>query len=106
MQGLFAPGLLQLPGFAVYLGRVNDEAVTVAMAYRTDDDVGIFNVATPPGHRRRGYGGAITAHAVHAAFAEGADLAWLQTTEIGEPVYRSLGFRHVEMHVLLKRPDA
>ena len=48
-----------------------------------DDDVGIFNVATPSGHRRRGYGGAITAHAVHAAFADGADLAWLQTTEIG-----------------------
>lgn len=104
MLVLFAPELLELPGFAVHLGRLDGEAVTVAMAYQTDDDVGIFNVGTPPKHRRRGYGGAITAHAAHEAFEDGANLAWLQTTEMGEPVYRSLGFRHVEMHLLLRRP--
>jgi N-acetylglutamate synthase len=104
MQPLFAPGLLELPGFDVYLGRVDGDAVTVAMAYRTGDDVGIFNVGTPPRHRRRGYGGEITAHAARAAFDDGADLAWLQTSEMGESVYRSLGFRHVELHFLLRRP--
>jgi hypothetical protein len=35
----------------------------------------------------------------------GTDLAWLQTSEIGESAYRGLGFRHVEMHVMLVRPS-
>ena len=103
-QALFAPGLLRLDGFAVYLGRSDSVTVTAAIGYRTNNDVGIFNVATPPAHRRRGYGSAITAHAARAGFENGADLAWLQTSEIGEPVYRGLGFRHVEMHFLLARP--
>lgn len=104
MSALFAPELLELPGFAVHLGWVDGEAVTVAMGYRTHADVGIFNVGTPSQHRRRGYGSAITAHAARAGFDEGADLAWLQTSELGEPVYRSLGFGHVEIHYLLRRP--
>ena len=105
IRALYAPGLLQLDGFAVYLGRADSVTVTTAMRYLTNNDVGIFNVATPPAHRRRGYGSAITAHAARAGFENGADLAWLQTSEIGESVYRGLGFRHVELHFLLARPS-
>jgi N-acetylglutamate synthase len=103
-QALYVPGLLRLEGFEVYLGRAGSVPVTTAMGYRTGADVGIFNVVTLPAHRRRGYGSRITAHAARAAFESGADLAWLQTSEIGEPVYRGLGFRHVEMHHMLVRP--
>jgi ribosomal protein S18 acetylase RimI-like enzyme len=103
-KALFAPGLLDLAGFAIYLGRAGGVTVTAAIGYQTGTDVGIFNVATPPEHRRRGYGSAVTAHAARTAFENGADLAWLQTSEIGESVYRGLGFRHVEMHFLLARP--
>ena len=105
MLALYAPGVLQLAGFAVYLGRVDGETATTAMGYQTDTDVAIFSVATHAEKRRRGYGAAITAHAARAAFENGADLAWLQTSEIGESVYRGLGFRHVEMHVMLGRPS-
>lgn len=106
MLPLYAPEVLKLPGFAVYLGRVDGGMVTTtAMGYQTDKDVAIFSVATPPEHRRRGYGGAISACAARAAFDNGADLAWLQTSEIGESVYRGLGFRHVEMHLMLARPS-
>jgi ribosomal protein S18 acetylase RimI-like enzyme len=77
MLGLYAPGLLQLAGFAVYLGYVDGKTVATAIGYQTDKDVAIFSVATPPEHRRRGHGGAITAHAARAAFENGADLAWL-----------------------------
>ncbi|MGH3134055.1 MAG: GNAT family N-acetyltransferase [Gaiellaceae bacterium] len=105
MLPLYAPGVLELAGFAVHVGRVDGEPVTTAMGYQTDKDVAIFSVATPPEHRRRGFGGAITAHAARAAFDDGADLAWLQTSEMGESVYRGLGFRHVEMHFMLARPS-
>ncbi|HST18544.1 MAG TPA: GNAT family N-acetyltransferase [Gaiellaceae bacterium] len=105
MRALYTPELLDLAGMAIYVGRVAGDPVTTAIGYRTSGDVGIFSIATPPEHRRRGYGAAITAHAVRAGFREGGDLAWLQTTAIGESVYRALGFRHVASHVMLTRPS-
>jgi N-acetylglutamate synthase len=104
MQALYARGILQLAGNNVYLGRVDGEAVTTGIGYRTGQDVAIFSVATLPEHRRRGYGAGITAHACREGFANGADLAWLQTSKLGESVYRGLGFRHVETHLMLRRP--
>jgi GNAT superfamily N-acetyltransferase len=103
LRSLFAPAILEIPGQCVYVGRVDREAVTVAIGFRTDKEVAVFSVATLPERRRRGYGAAISAHAARAGFENGADLAWLQTSPMGEPVYRALGFRHVEMHVLLHR---
>jgi ribosomal protein S18 acetylase RimI-like enzyme len=105
-QPLYASGILELDGMTVYLGRVEDQFVTTAIGYRTGRDFAVFSVATPPEHRRRGYGAAITARACRDGFAEGADLAWLQTSELGEPVYRGLGFRHTVKHVILGRPTA
>jgi ribosomal protein S18 acetylase RimI-like enzyme len=90
----------------VYVGLVQGEGVTAGIGYQTGSEVAIFNVVTPPAHRRRGYGGAITAHAVREGFANGANLAWLQTSELGESVYRRLGFRHTVMHFMLSRPRA
>jgi ribosomal protein S18 acetylase RimI-like enzyme len=103
-QPLYAPAILELAGMAVYLGRVNGTFVTTAIGYRTGRDVAIFSVATPPQHRRRGYGAAITAHTCREGFADGADLAWLQTSPMGESVYRALGFRHTVTHLMLGRP--
>lgn len=105
MLALYAPGLLALDGMAVYLGRVDGETVTTAIGYQTGKDVAIFSVATPVEHRRRGYGAAITARAARAAFENGADLAWLQTSAMGESVYRGLGFRQVATHLMLGRPS-
>ncbi len=104
MQALYARGVVGLDGNRVYLGRVEGETVTTAIGYRTGGDVAIFSVATLPERRRRGYGAAITAHAARQGFEHGADLAWLQTSKIGESVYRRLGFRHVVMHLMLGRP--
>ena len=104
LRPLYAAASLSLDGFAVYLGRVAGEPVTTAIGYRIGREVAIFSVATPPEHRRRGYGGAISAYAARIGFDQGADLAWLQTSELGEPVYRRLGFQHVVMHSLLTRP--
>jgi predicted GNAT family acetyltransferase len=76
------------------------------MGYRTGREGAIFSVATPAEHRRHGYGAAITAFATRSLFESGADLAWLQTTPIGERVYYRLGFRQVANHILLSRPSA
>lgn len=94
-----------LDGFEVYLGRVEGRNVTTAVGYVVDGDVGIYNVATPAEHRGRGYGAAITSHAVGEGFAAGADFAYLQSSPIGESVYRRLGFREVVTYELLTRPS-
>lgn len=104
IQPLYSPAVLAVDGFAVYVGRLGGQAVTTGMGYAPGREVAIFSVATPPEYRRRGYGGAISAHAARMGFEAGADLAWLQTSPLGEAVYRRLGFRHVVMHVLLARP--
>jgi ribosomal protein S18 acetylase RimI-like enzyme len=101
---LYSAAVLAVEGFAVYVGRRGGQAVTTGMGYRLGREVAIFSVATPPEYRRRGYGGAISAHAARMGFEDGADLAWLQTSPLGERVYRRLGFRHVVMHSLLTRP--
>jgi len=93
-----------LEGIEYYLGRVDGRDVSTAVGFTIGGTVGIFNVATPPAHRGNGYGAAITAHAVREGFAAGADLAWLQSSRLGESVYRRLGFREVETYLLLTRP--
>jgi hypothetical protein len=101
---LYTPEVTGLDGFELYLGRVKGRAVTTAASYLVDGDVGIFNVATPVDHRGRGYGAAITGHVVRKGFAVGAELAYLQSSALGESVYRRLGFREVVTYVLLTRP--
>jgi hypothetical protein len=103
MRGLFGPELAR-SGTSYYLGRLDGEAVTSAVGFRAGDDLGIFGVATPPEHRRCGYGAAITAHAVRSGFETGADMAWLQTSPMAESIYRTLGFRHIVSHAMLARP--
>jgi len=57
---------------------------------------GIFNVATAPAHRGRGYAAALTARIASDAFAAGAHCAWLQSSPSGYNLYQRLGFRTVE----------
>jgi ribosomal protein S18 acetylase RimI-like enzyme len=104
---LFAPiymlEVAALDGIAYYLGRVDGRDVSTSTGYTLGDTVGIFNVATPPEHRGRGYGAALTAQAALAGFANGVELAWLGSSAMGLSVYRRLGFREVETYVLLSR---
>jgi predicted GNAT family acetyltransferase len=69
---------------------------STALGVTDGDHVGIFNVATPPAHRGKGYGAAITAWAVGDGFQNGASVAFLQSSPMGFRVYERLGFRTVE----------
>jgi GNAT superfamily N-acetyltransferase len=102
----YTPAAAALPGIAYYVGRVGGEPVSTAVGVAVDGSVGVFSVATPPGHRRHGYGAALTARAALDAFATGAEFAWLQASPLGVPVYRRLGFETVERYVLLSEATA
>jgi N-acetylglutamate synthase len=95
-----------LDGVNFYLGRSDGKDVTTAMQMRVGDAVGIFNVGTLEEHRGRGFGAAITSHGVSEGFDSGASFAFLQSSAIGEPIYRRLGFREVEMYTQFVRPQS
>ena len=94
---LLTPSTLAHPGVRSYVGEVEGEQVTTGLGFTFGTCIGIFNVATLPASRRRGYGAAITARAVADGLASGAEWAWLQASPAGYSVYEKLGFRLVEV---------
>jgi GNAT superfamily N-acetyltransferase len=105
--GTFAPlydqRVAETPGIAYYVGRLHGEPVATALHVLHADAVGIFNVATLPGCRGRGFGSALTARAAQDGCALGARLVCLQASPLGEPVYRRMGFRSVGTYNLFTR---
>jgi ribosomal protein S18 acetylase RimI-like enzyme len=92
------PRMLDLPGFAFHLGFLDGLAVGTVMTCCIDGVALVFNVATLPGHRRRGIGEAMTWTAVNHGVEAGCDRAFLQATPDGLPLYERMGFRRaVEM---------
>lgn len=95
-EGLVTPAVLAQPGSHAYVGSVDGRDVVTALSSTSEDHVGIFDVATPPAHRGRGYGTAITAHAALEGFNAGASFAYLQSSPAGFRIYERLGFRTLE----------
>jgi GNAT superfamily N-acetyltransferase len=80
------------PDFTLWLGEMDGVPVATAMAVHTGDVVGIYNVQVREEARGRGLGRAMTLAAIEAGRARGATVASLQSSELGLPVYRRLGF--------------
>lgn len=103
-QILADPSVVKIPGVAFYLAEVNGVPVGTGMTAVSGELVGIFNIATLPGYRRRGYGRTITMEMVRAGFAAGASTAYLYASEMGERVYDSVGFRTEEYMTVIATP--
>jgi GNAT superfamily N-acetyltransferase len=89
---VLGPALLDIPGFTAMLGRVEGQPVATSAVAITGPTAGVYNIATHPDHRRRGYGVALTAAAARRGADAGCTHAALQASEAGEPVYTSMGY--------------
>jgi GNAT superfamily N-acetyltransferase len=89
---VLGPKLLDIPGFTAMLGRVDGAPVATSAVAVTGPTAGVYNIATHPDHRRRGYGVAVTAAAARRGADAGCTHAALQASEAGEPVYRRMGY--------------
>lgn len=82
--------------FAGYVAYVGAEPVSTAAVVIEGDAAGIYNLATIPGHQRRGYGEALMRHALDVAHQEhGLERTVLQSTQAGYPLYEHMGYRTV-----------
>ncbi len=93
--GTACPDLLDRPECVVYVGYADGDPVVSGLGWRTGRTVGVYSIATIESARRRGYGAAMTARVVAGGVVAGCDVAALQASEMGRPIYERLGFRTV-----------
>lgn len=98
---LAAESMLDDPTVVMVTGTVDDVPVSTALVSVTGNTAGIYNVATPPEHRRRGYGEALTWTAVAEGRRLGCDHSALQASPMGAPMYRRMGYVDVGRYVQL-----
>jgi GNAT superfamily N-acetyltransferase len=94
-----------VPGETYYAGYVDGVPVVSGMGFRTGSTIGVYNIATLPGHRGRGYGAAMTSRVADDGFDAGCDVAVLQSSDMGYSIYERLGYRTVvEYHGFAEPP--
>jgi GNAT superfamily N-acetyltransferase len=76
----------------LYVGHAEGTPVAAVEATIAGSLVGLFNVATRTAWRRRGFGSAMTVHALREARTEGVRTAVLQASADGAHVYARIGF--------------
>ena len=107
MRALFGAGLIADPDVQIAVADLAGEPAAGAMAIRSGDSLGVYAVWTREHARRRGLGRAVTGAVIQAGIrAWGSRIAVLHSTEMGFPVYRSLGFGQVGSVGLYRRPEA
>ena len=73
----------------------NGEIIGTTLLYTKDGNAGIHEVGVLPEHRRRGIAATLVSHALREAAASGAVISTLQASDLGVPVYKTLGYQEV-----------
>jgi len=90
---------------AAFVAHLGGEPVAIAMTIVSDGVAGIYWVGTLESARSKGLGRAVTAAATNAGFDLGAELASLQASPIGRPIYEAMGYETVYDYRLLLSPE-
>ena len=90
---IFVDAPNQDKSFQHYIGYLNDEPVTGITSFIEGSNVGIYNVATPAVHRRKGYARTALAHVLHDVKKQGVQQAIIIATPMAASVYPAVGFK-------------
>jgi Acetyltransferase (GNAT) domain len=90
---------------AAFIARVDGEPVSIAMTIVSHGVAGIYWVGSLERARGGGLGRAVTVAATNAGFAMGAEIASLQASPMGRPIYAKLGYEFVYDYRLLISPS-
>ncbi len=91
-QYLLSPRFRDHPGVHMFLGYVGNLPACTACLVTSNPIAGIYWVSTLPNFRHRGFGTAISWHAVNTGKKLGCEIATLQASALGRPVYEKMGF--------------
>ena len=84
-----------------FIGRIDGRVIGTSELFVSHGVAGIYWVSTAEQHRGRGIGAALTAAALRAGRERGLRVGTLQSSRLGQPVYRRLGFQTVSQYQLL-----
>ncbi len=76
-----------------YIAYHHDQVVGTAMAYKTNDVMGVHSVGIPPEMRRKGYANRIMKLLINLAIGNTCNHMVLQASEMGKNLYLKLGFQ-------------
>jgi GNAT superfamily N-acetyltransferase len=96
--GLLAENVV---AFIVYL---DGEPVSIAMTIVSHGVAGIYWVGSLEQARGKGLGRAVTAAATNAGFELGAEIASLQASPMGKPIYEAMGYETIFDYRLFMSP--
>jgi len=86
--------------FACYLGCLDRQPVATGVLFKAADVSGVYWIGTIPEARGKGIGTRMTRRIMTEGKESGYSLAVLQATDIGEPVYKRMGFRRYLSYTL------
>ncbi len=90
---------------AAFIAHLDGTPVSIAMTIVTDGVAGIYWVGSLEQARGKGLGRITTAAATNAGFDLGADLASLQASPMGQPIYTAMGYETIyEYRLLMAAP--
>jgi ribosomal protein S18 acetylase RimI-like enzyme len=102
---LIPTNLIHHPRWRSYVGYADGQPAAASALFITDGVAGVYWVATAEGFRRRGFGEAMTWHAIREGTAAGCRVATLQASDMGRPIYERMGFRYVAGYKTFVRPE-
>jgi len=97
---MYGPAVLDDPAIEAWLALDGDGPVSCAFVTHGGRTLGLFDVMTPPHHRRRGAARALIDGALSSAAASqpgGIDGIVFWASPFGRPLYESLGFRIADL---------
>jgi len=99
------PAVARIERVTFYSSELDGIPVGTGMTAVSGDVTGIYQIATFPQYRRRGYGRAVTTEMVRAGFAASAATAYLYASVMGESIYIATGFRTEEYLTVIAAPS-
>jgi ribosomal protein S18 acetylase RimI-like enzyme len=101
--------VMRAPHIVSVLATLDGDAVAAAMVILTHGIGGVYWVGTRPAARGKGLAELCTRTVGNVAFDRGASFVVLQASQMGEPIYRRMGYREVTRYphyVQVTPPDA
>lgn len=91
---------------AAFIAYLDGEPAAIAMTIVSEEVAGIYWVGSREQARGRGLGRAVTAAATAAGFDLGANVASLQASPMGKPIYLKMGYEVAFDYRLLISPES